>query len=307
MQKRYHVMIIREDGKQVHNRVLEWFQVRRRLTVAGSAAGLVLASVAAVVLMAGWTGSLVRHNNQLKEREQQLQASLGQLSKTLDEARSRLSKSQEQLSSMEELARQQNLPLPKTPGLGGPAPHPVAAPALPSPTLSLKDAQVGDLVSGIAELKARADTIYRETQGVGRVLTPHLEEMSHIPSLWPVKGFITSGFGRRMDPIEDGTDYHTGVDISAPYGSPVQAPAEGLVIFSGWQQGYGQCLEISHGGGIVTRYAHLSKIVVKPGQHLKRWQKIGLVGTSGRSTGAHLHYEVLRNGQPSDPRRYLIY
>lgn len=302
MRKRYHVMIIREDGKQVHNRVLEWLLVRRHLTLAGSVAGLVLASMAAVLLMAGWTGSLRRHNQQLKEKEQQLQASLGQLSKTLDEARSRLSQSQEQLSSMEELARQQNLPLPKSPGLGGPAPHPVAAPALPS-----RDAKVGDLASGIAELKARADSIYMETQGVGRVLKPRLEEMSHIPTLWPVKGFITSGFGRRLDPIEDGTDFHTGVDISAPYGSPVQAPAEGLVIFCGWQQGYGNCVEISHGGGMVTRYAHLSTILVRPGQNLKRWQRIGLVGTSGRTTGAHLHYEVLRNGQPSDPQRYLIY
>lgn len=302
MRKRYHVMIIREDGKQVHNRVLEWLLVRRHLTLVGSVAGLVLASITAVLLMAGWTGNLARHNQQLKEREQQLQASLGQLSKTLDEARSRLSQSQEQLSSIEELARQQNLPLPKTPGLGGPAPHPVAVPVVPS-----RNAQVGDLVSGIAELKARADSIYRETQGVGRVLTPHLEEMSRIPRLWPVKGFITSGFGRRTDPIEDGTDYHTGVDISAPYGSPVKAPAEGLVIFCGWQQGYGNCLEVSHGGGVVTRYAHLSKILVKPGQHLKRWQRIGIVGTSGRTTGAHLHYEVLRNGLPKDPRSYLIY
>lgn len=302
MRKRYHVMIIREDGKQVHNRVLEWFQVRRGLTFAGSAAGLVVASVLGVLLMAGWTGNLIRHNHQLKKNERQLQASLGELSKTLDEARSHLSKSQEQLSSMEELARQQNLTLPKSPGLGGPAPHPVSVPSLPPP-----DGKVGDLASGIAELKARADSIYTQTQGVGSVLKPRLEQMSHIPSLWPVKGFITSGFGNRQDPIEDGSDYHTGVDISAPYGSPVQAPAEGLVIFCGWQQGYGNCVEISHGGGLVTRYAHLSKILVKPGQKMKRWQRIGLVGTSGRSTGSHLHYEVLRNGKPSDPRRYLIY
>jgi len=302
MRKRYHVIIIREDGKQVHNRVLEWFQVRRGLTAAGSAAGLAVAGAVAFLLMAGWTGNLIRHNHQLADKERQLQASLGQLSTTLDEARSHLSKSQEQLSSMEELARQQNLPLPKSPGLGGPAPHPVSAQTLP-----FRDGKVGDLASGIAELKERADSIYSQTQGVGSVLRPRLEQMSHIPTLWPVKGFITSGFGRRPDPIEDGSDFHTGVDISAPYGSPVQAPAEGLVIFCGWQQGYGNCVEVSHGGGLVTRYAHLSSILVKPGQKLKRWQKIGLVGTSGRTTGSHLHYEVLRNGLPSDPRRYLIY
>jgi murein DD-endopeptidase MepM/ murein hydrolase activator NlpD len=300
--KRYHVMIIREDGKQVHNRVLEWFQVRRHLTFAGGAAGLVVVSVAGILLMAGWTGNLLRTNVQLKAKEKQLQASLGQLTRTLDEAQGRLSRSQEQLSSMEELARQQNLTLPKSPGVGGPAPHPVCAPATPSSV-----PEVRALAAGIAELKARADSIYRETEGVGSVLRPKLDEMSHTPSLWPVKGFITSGFGRRQDPIEDGLDYHPGVDISAPYGTVIQAPAEGLVVFCGWEQGYGNTVEISHGGGLVTRYAHMSKILVKPGQVVKRWQKIGLVGTTGRSTGAHLHYEVLKNGQPTNPQRYLIY
>lgn len=298
--KRYHVMIIREDGKQVHNRVLEWFQVRRHLTFAGSAAGLVVASVLGILLMAGWTGNLVRTNVQLKAKQQQLQASLGELTQTLDEARGRLSRSQEQLANMEELARQQNLSVPKSPGLGGPSLHPVAAPPASAP-------EVNDLASGIAELKAGADSIYRETEGVGRVLRPKLEELSHTPSLWPVKGFITSGFGRRQDPLEDGLDYHPGVDISVPYGTPIQAPAEGLVVFCGWEQGYGNTVEISHGGGLVTRYAHMSKILVKPGQIVKRWQKVGLVGTTGRTTGAHLHYEVLKNGQPTNPQRYLIY
>ncbi len=296
--KRYHVMIIREDGKQVHNRVLEWFQVRRHLTFLGSAAGLLVACGVSAVMMAGWTGSLLHRNQQLSKRDVQLQASLAVLTKTLDEAQTRLSKSQEQLSSMEELARQQNLVLPKTAGMGGPSPHPVAAPALPS-------AEVGTLASGIADFKQRADLIYKETQGVGNVLKPHLDELAHTPNLWPVKGFITSGFGRRVDPIEEGTEYHEGVDIAAPYGSPVQAPAEGLVIWCGWKQGYGNCVEISHGGGLVTRYAHLSKILVKPGMNVKRWQKIGLVGTSGRSTGPHLHYEVRRHDQPVNPQRYL--
>ena len=142
---------------------------------------------------------------------------------------------------------------------------------------------------------------------MGSVLRPHLEEMARIPTIWPTKGFITSGFGRRVDPIDEGSDYHTGVDISAPYGSPVRAPAEGLVVFCGWQQGYGNCVAITHGGGIVTRFAHLSKILTKPGLNVKRWQKIGQVGTSGRTTGSHLHYEVLHNGQPVNPQRYILF
>jgi murein DD-endopeptidase MepM/ murein hydrolase activator NlpD len=302
--KRYHVIILREDGKQVHNRVLEWFQVRRHLTFFGSVGASLLLGTVAFFLTAAWSGNLVARNLELLKKEHQLKTSLTALNKTLDEARSRLSQSERQLASMEELAKQQNLTLPTPAGVGGPASDSAAPPPA---GVSLADPGVRDLAAGIADLRDQADAVLHETQDVSRVLRPHLEELARTPSIWPVKGFIASGFGSRQDPLDGEPAIHEGIDISASFGSPVVAPAEGLIIFTGWKQGYGNCIEISHGNGLVTRYAHLSKILVKPGQNVKRWQRIGLVGSTGRSTGAHLHYEVRRNDRPINPKRFLLF
>jgi murein DD-endopeptidase MepM/ murein hydrolase activator NlpD len=122
-----------------------------------------------------------------------------------------------------------------------------------------------------------------------------------------VKGFVGSTFGGRPDPIHGSAEFHEGIDICAPYGSPVQAPADGLVVFAGWKTGYGNTIEISHETGLLTRYGHLSKILVTPGQKVTRWQKIGSVGTSGRTTGSHLHYEVRRDDRPLNPKSYILF
>ncbi len=301
--KRYHVVIIREDGKQVHNRVLEWFQVKRHLTLAGSVAGTLLVGTLAFFVVAGWSGNLVVRNLDLMRKEHQLRSTLSTLNKTLEETKARIAKSEQQLAGMEELARQQNLRVPKVAGVGGPAP---GAASVEVPT-GLGDARIDDLAVGIQSLRDQADVVLHETQDVGRVLGPHLDSLARTPSVWPVKGCIASGFGERQDPIDGEPSVHEGIDISAPYGSPVQAPAEGLVIFTGWKQGYGNCIEVSHGNGLVTRYGHLSKVLVRPGQSVKRWQKIGLVGSTGRSTGAHLHYEVRRYDQAINPKRFLLF
>ena len=169
------------------------------------------------------------------------------------------------------------------------------------------DRRVRAIADGIADLNDQVDSVYRETEGLTKVLGPHLDDLAHTPSIWPVKGFITSGFGSRSDPFDGEPEYHQGIDISAPYGSPVAAPAAGLIIAAGWRRGLGQAIEISHGNGLSTVYGHLSKILVKPGQEVKRNQRIGLVGSTGRSTGAHLHYEVHRGGRPVNPKRYLLF
>ncbi|MBC7910980.1 MAG: peptidoglycan DD-metalloendopeptidase family protein [Pyrinomonadaceae bacterium] len=133
-----------------------------------------------------------------------------------------------------------------------------------------------------------------------------LEERSVIPSLWPVRGNLESGFGGRRNPFGGASfEYHEGQDIDAPYGEPVAAAASGTVIHAGWQNGYGQVVYIDHGSGLTTRYGHLSQIEVAVGQSLARGEKLGLVGSTGRSTGPHLHYEVRINNEPVNPRRYL--
>jgi murein DD-endopeptidase MepM/ murein hydrolase activator NlpD len=127
-----------------------------------------------------------------------------------------------------------------------------------------------------------------------------------IPSLWPVVGALESGVGGRRNPFGGrGWEYHEGQDIDAAYGTPVQAAANGRVTIAGRQRGYGNVVYIDHGAGLSTRYGHLSQINVAVGQTVTRGQTIGLVGSTGRSTGPHLHYEVRIDNQPVDPRRYL--
>jgi len=122
---------------------------------------------------------------------------------------------------------------------------------------------------------------------------------------WPVNGNVTSGFGYRMHPIFHVMKMHTGVDISAGMGTPIKAAAAGTVIFGGWRGGYGQAVIISHGNGLATLYAHQSKLLVSVGDKVKRGEVIGKVGSTGYSTGPHLHFEVRVGGNPVDPMGYL--
>jgi murein DD-endopeptidase MepM/ murein hydrolase activator NlpD len=125
------------------------------------------------------------------------------------------------------------------------------------------------------------------------------------PSVWPVRGWVTSPFGKRTSPFTGILAFHEGMDIAAQTGTPVMAPADGVVIRAGFGTGYGNMVEISHGYGIKTIYGHNSRLNVKAGQRVKRGDVISYVGDSGSSTGPHLHYEVRVNGLPVNPVRYL--
>jgi len=127
-----------------------------------------------------------------------------------------------------------------------------------------------------------------------------------IPSLWPVRGQITGGFGERMDPLSGEEAVHSGVDISAPKGTDVEATGDGVVLEAGrHESGYGNEIVIDHGNGISTKYAHLSEVDVVAGQEVKRGEVIGEVGMTGKSTGPHLHYEVLVHSTPVNPATFL--
>ena len=129
--------------------------------------------------------------------------------------------------------------------------------------------------------------------------------LADAPTLWPVEGRVTSSFGERMDPINSEGAFHTGIDIAAPYGTPVRATADGLVTGADLGRGYGHTVELNDGHDIMTVYAHLSAVAVVPGQHVSRGQIIAYVGDSGRSTGPHVHYEVRIDGVPVNPHKYL--
>jgi len=128
---------------------------------------------------------------------------------------------------------------------------------------------------------------------------------SATPSIWPTVGWISSGFGSRNDPFTGGTDFHPGLDISGFQGQPVHAPADGTVESAAFSGNYGNLVTIDHGFGLVTRYGHLSRFAVSAGQRIQRGQLIGYVGSTGRSTSAHLHYEILVNGRLTNPLNLL--
>ncbi len=125
------------------------------------------------------------------------------------------------------------------------------------------------------------------------------------PSLWPVTGRLTSSFGERLDPFNGEGAFHAGLDIAAPYGTPVRAPADGVIAKAGPANGYGREMIVDHGGGVTTVYGHLSGFAVVAGQLVKQGQVIGYVGSAGRSTGPHLHYEVRIDNMPVNPHKYL--
>jgi murein DD-endopeptidase MepM/ murein hydrolase activator NlpD len=134
-----------------------------------------------------------------------------------------------------------------------------------------------------------------------------LRQRGYTPTVWPVEGTLEGGFGGRRNPFGGGGyEFHSGQDIEAPPGAPVVAGASGRVSFVGWQNGYGQLVVVDHGDGLTTRYGHLSSIDVQLDQTVSRGQLLGKVGSTGRSTGPHLHYEVRINDHPVNPLQYLL-
>lgn len=144
-------------------------------------------------------------------------------------------------------------------------------------------------------------------QDLLHVMRENREILASTPSIWPTDGYLTSTFGRRASPFGTGTtDFHKGLDIANRPGTPVRAPAKGVVTFTGWDGGYGNCVVVNHGNNISTRYAHLQQIFTKVGQAVNRGDVIASVGSTGRSTGPHLHYEVRVGGVCVNPLRYIL-
>jgi murein DD-endopeptidase MepM/ murein hydrolase activator NlpD len=141
--------------------------------------------------------------------------------------------------------------------------------------------------------------------GLGASFGGDWTELADAPSLWPVEGRVASSFGERQDPINGEGAFHSGIDIDAPYGTPVRAAGEGDVAMAAMASGYGREVVLDHGHSLLTVYGHLSAIAVFPGQHVTRGQVIGYVGQSGRATGPHLHYEVRVHNVPVNPHKYL--
>jgi murein DD-endopeptidase MepM/ murein hydrolase activator NlpD len=156
-------------------------------------------------------------------------------------------------------------------------------------------------------LSRRADILVRSLNEAYDSLSKHQARFAATPSIMPTKGWLTSAFMReRVHPILHLARPHEGIDVSAPMGAEIEAPAAAIVTEVRWEEGYGNIITLDHGYGLVTRFAHCSKILVARGTRVKRGQKIALVGSTGLSTGPHLHYEVWVNGKPVDPMKYVL-
>lgn len=141
-------------------------------------------------------------------------------------------------------------------------------------------------------------------------LLKHLEDQRNLlastPAIRPTDGWVTSRFGYRSSPFTDEREFHKGLDIATRKGTPIVATANGVVSYVGWKGQLGRVIVIDHGFGMVTRYGHIKEALVKRGETVKRGQKIAIVGSSGKTTGPHVHYEVMLNGLPVNPERYIL-
>lgn len=185
---------------------------------------------------------------------------------------------------------------------------PVGAPA---PGSSSGLTPLGRLTAGtradIDGLIRRANVLAASFAELSDTMTRNMDRLRNTPSIMPTAGWLTSHFTKsRLHPILHMSRPHEGIDVSAPMGAPIVAPASGTVTRAGVERGYGNVVEVSHGNGIVTKYAHCSRILVKRGQRVTRGQMIATVGNTGLSTGPHLHYEIHVNGRVVDPLTYVM-
>lgn len=175
-----------------------------------------------------------------------------------------------------------------------------------NPTTTLKgntESLVRQMHRDLDRLLAEASVREFSQQELGAFIEDSKSLMASMPDIWPVHGPVTSTFGYRGGGA--GSEFHRGLDIIAPVGTPILAPADGIVVSTEWTSGYGLIMAINHGYGLVTRYAHLSQAYVEEGQRIRRGEKVAAVGMTGRTSGSHLHYEVIHNGIPVNPFGYL--
>ncbi|SMF39574.1 M23 family metallopeptidase [Desulfovibrio gilichinskyi] len=158
----------------------------------------------------------------------------------------------------------------------------------------------------LAQLSTEAKLEEVKQQEIIHSMRSRQDALDSTPSIWPVEGWVTSPFGWRSSPFTGKREYHKGLDISCPLGTPIYAPAQGTISFVGLSGGYGRLIKINHGANLSTRYGHLKMATVKKGQVVTRGELIGYAGSTGRSTGPHVHYEVRLGGVPVSPLRYIL-
>lgn len=243
------------------------------------------------------------HNLQEQNRRQEAQ---------IDSFATRLSEFKQQMAKLKSFNRRlrvmANLEKPSSSddvfGVGGPEVHQGGSGVKLTNTMG--ERRVLIMQRDLDQMTSEAETERSIQKELAKFLEERHSVLASTPSVWPVHGWVTSGFGYRISPFTGKRQFHAGLDISTRSGTPVMSPAAGVVTFVGREGGYGKMVVINHGNGLVTRYGHLKAYSVKSGHKVKRGERVGLVGSTGRSSGPHLHYEVLMSGVPTNPRYYIL-
>jgi len=275
----------------------------RRLSLARRTAIVVLASVTLIPLLIGLGASRVDPveletlrlaNESLKIENESYRVATGELAEQISSLQAALT----QLGEQAELDPAAKAAIERLPAVmktrsasGGAAVAELLPETSPDTTIGVLKGLLGALENGLTSVRASVES----QQALAR----------STPSIWPLAGWLSSGFGTRRDPFDGTSDFHSGLDIAATKGAPVRATADGTVKAAAFNGNYGNAVLVEHGFGISTRYGHLSRFAVRAGQEIRRGEVIGYVGSTGRATGSHLHYEILLNGQAINPLRLL--
>ncbi len=229
--------------------------------------------------------------SKLKHENKELQAANEQFSKSVESLRTQLRTVEDKTRKLAIIAGISTLDESSQGGVGG---------------LRQNDEYNNPFRDDVDKMSFRSRTLERDLSILEEKFNRQSQLLSSTPSIAPVRGILTDGFGGRSDPFTGEPGTHNAVDISSAVGQAVHAPADGTVVKAEWANGYGNVVYISHGSGYSTRYGHLSTFAVRPGQRVKRDDIIGYVGSTGRSTGPHLHYEVRLNNNPVNPLEYIL-
>ncbi|HVX87940.1 MAG TPA: M23 family metallopeptidase [Gemmatimonadales bacterium] len=283
------------------------YEVSQNLVKLALGVGLVfvLATVLLTYTTLSRTVTIARHQGLVQEN-QILARELGMMEGRISVLRDTLGAIQQRSARIRLLANLDPVdPQVAAAGIGGPAVTSTANEALR--TAGVLGERTVEVKVDLNAMIRRANLLASSFSEAADSLELHTARLAATPSVMPTSGWLTSAFSQmRAHPILHIDRPHEGIDVVAPAGTPIEAPAAGIVTSAGWSTGYGNTITIDHGFGLVTRYAHASRLLVRAGQRVKRGERIALVGNTGLATGPHLHYEVHVNGKPVDPLRYVL-
>jgi murein DD-endopeptidase MepM/ murein hydrolase activator NlpD len=273
-----------------------------KTTICGAALGLAAALLVGYATMAH-TADLSR-TARLQDENSRLAQEIGELHGRLSTLSDTLARISQRDARIRVLANLEPIdPQVQAAGIGGPTL--AARPGLLNAGPVVRRSE--EIRVDLNALIRRANLMASSFEEAKDSLASHSQRLAATPSIMPTQGWLTSAFSSmREHPILHIARPHEGIDVTAPMGSPIEAPAAGVVTEAGWESGYGNTVTIDHGYGIVTKFAHASKLLVRAGQRVQRGQRIALVGNTGLATGPHLHYEVHVNGRPVDPLKYVL-